>query len=147
MDWENAGFSLLETGKAEKLCDGETVAVIAAGPFANRALEAASQIEEEYGWSPAVYNIRYIKPVDTGLLAEVAQKFERVMTVEDGTVLGGLYGAVAEYMANLARPVHVTPVGIPDRYIGQGAQAELREECGLTSAAIKIEILKQIEKI
>ena len=147
VDWENAGFSLLETGKAEKLCDGETVAVIAAGPFANRALEAASQIEEEYGWSPAVYNIRYIKPVDTGLLAEVAQKFERVMTVEDGTVLGGLYGAVAEYMANLARPVHVTPVGIPDRYIGQGAQAELREECGLTSAAIKIEILKQIEKI
>ena len=147
VDWENAGFSLLETGKAEKLCDGETVAVIAAGPFANRALEAASQIEEEYGWSPAVYNIRYIKPVDTGLLAEVAQKFERVLTVEDGTVLGGLYGAVAEYMANLARPVHVTPVGIPDRYIGQGAQAELREECGLTSAAIKIEILKQIEKI
>ena len=147
VEWENAGFSAIEAGKGEKLCDGEKVAVIAAGPFANRALEAAVQIKEEYGWSPAIYNIRYIKPFDHDLLAEVAQNFDRIVTIEDGTVLGGLYGAVAEYVANLARPVHVTPVGIPDRYIGQGTQAELREECGLTSAAIKTEILKQIEKI
>ncbi len=147
VEWENAGFSAIEAGKGEKLCDGEKVAVIAAGPFANRALEAAAYIKEEYGWSPAIYNIRYIKPFDRDLLAEVAQNFDRIVTVEDGTVLGGLYGAVAEYVANLARPVHVTPVGIPDRYIGQGTQAELREECGLTSAAIKTEILKQIEKI
>ena len=63
------------------------------------------------------------------------------------TVLGGLYGTVAEYMANLDRPVPVTPVGIPDRYIGQGTQEELRQECGLTTAAIKAEILRQNEKI
>ena len=147
VDWENAAFSPVEAGKGENLCDGEKVAVIAAGPFANRALEAAAQIEEEYGWSPAIYNIRYIKPVDRDLLAEVARKFDRVVTVEDGTVLGGLYGTVAEYMAKLDKPVPVTPVGIPDRYIGQGTQAELREECGLTTAAIKAEILRQNEKI
>ena len=147
VDWENAAFSLVEAGKGENLCDGEKVAVIAAGPFANRALEAAAQIEEEYGWSPAIYNIRYIKPVDRDILAEVARKFDRVVTVEDGTVLGGLYGTVAEYMANLDRPVPVTPVGIPDRYIGQGTQEELRQECGLTTAAIKAEILRQNEKI
>ena len=147
VDWENAAFSLVEAGKGENLCDGEKVAVIAAGPFANRALEAAAQIEEEYGWSPAIYNIRYIKPVDQDILAEVARKFDRVVTVEDGTVLGGLYGTVAEYMANLDRPVPVTPVGIPDRYIGQGTQEELRQECGLTTAAIKAEILRQNEKI
>ena len=147
VDWENAAFSPVEAGKGEKLCDGEKVAVIAAGPFANRALEAAAQIKEEYGWSPAIYNIRYIKPVDQDILAEVARKFDRVVTVEDGTVLGGLYGTVAEYMVKLDRPVPVTPVGIPDRYIGQGTQAELREECGLTTAAIKAEILRQNEKI
>ena len=147
VDWENAAFSLVEAGKGENLCDGEKVAVIAAGPFANRALEAAAQIEEEYGWSPAIYNIRYIKPVDRDILAEVARKFDRVVTVEDGTVLGGLYGAVAEYMAKLDKPVPVTPVGIPDRYIGQGTQEELRQECGLTTAAIKAEILRQNEKI
>ena len=147
VDWENAAFSPVEAGKGEMLCDGEKVAVIAAGPFANRAFEAAAQIEEEYGWSPAIYNIRYIKPFDRDLLAEVARKFDRIVTVEDGTVLGGLYGAVAEYVANLARPVHVTPVGIPDRYIGQGTQEELRQECGLTTAAIKAEILRQNEKI
>ena len=147
VDWENAAFSPVEAGKGENLCDGEKVAVIAAGPFANRALEAAAQIEEEYGWSPAIYNIRYIKPVDRDLLAEVARKFDRVVTVEDGTVLGGLYGTVAEYMANLDKPVPVTPVGIPDRYIGQGTQEELRQECGLTTEAIKAEILRQNEKI
>ena len=147
VDWENTAFSSVEAGKGEKLCDGEKVAVIAAGPFANRAFEAAAQIEEEYGWSPALYNIRYIKPVDQDILAEVARKFDRVVTVEDGTVLGGLYGAVAEYMAKLDKPVPVTPVGIPDRYIGQGTQEELRQECGLTTAAIKAEILRQNEKI
>ena len=147
VDWENTAFSSVEAGKGEKLCDGEKVAVIAAGPFANRAFEAAAQIEEEYGWSPAIYNIRYIKPVDQDILAEVARKFDRVVTVEDGTVLGGLYGAVAEYMAKLDKPVPVTPVGIPDRYIGQGTQEELRQECGLTTAAIKAEILRQNEKI
>ena len=147
VDWENTAFSSVEAGKGEKLCDGEKVAVIAAGPFANRALEAAAHIKEEYGWSPAIYNIRYIKPVDQDILAEVARKFDRVVTVEDGTVLGGLYGAVAEYMAKLDKPVPVTPVGIPDRYIGQGTQEELRQECGLTTAAIKAEILRQNEKI
>ena len=147
VDWENTAFSSVEAGKGEKLCDGEKVAVIAAGPFANRAFEAAAQIEEEYGWSPAIYNIRYIKPVDQDILAEVARKFDRVVTVEDGTVLGGLYGAVAEYMAKLDKPVPVTPVGIPDRYIGQGTQEELRQECGLTTEAIKAEILRQNEKI
>ena len=147
VEWESAGFTELATGKGEKLHDGEKIAVIAAGPFAYRALEAALQIESEYGWSPAIYNIRYIKPVDKDILAEVARGFDRVVTVEDGTVIGGLYGAVAEYMSNLDDPLPVSPVGIQDRYIGQGTQAELREECGLTAEAIRTEILRQNEKI
>ena len=147
VEWESAGFTELATGKGEKLRDGEKIAVIAAGPFAYRALEAALQIESEYGWSPAIYNIRYIKPVDKDILAEVARGFDRVVTVEDGTVIGGLYGAVAEYMSNLDDPLPVSPVGIQDRYIGQGTQAELREECGLTAEAIRTEILRQNEKI
>ena len=147
VEWESAGFTELATGKGEKLRDGEKIAVIAAGPFAYRALEAALQIESEYGWSPAIYNIRYIKPVDKDILAEVARGFDRVVTVEDGTVIGGLYGAVAEYMSNLDDPLPVSPVGIQDRYIGQGTQAELREECGLTAEAIRREILRQNEKI
>jgi len=147
VEWESAGFTELATGKGEKLRDGEKIAVIAAGPFAYRALEAALQIESEYGWSPAIYNIRYIKPVDKDILAEVARGFDRVVTVEDGTVIGGLYGAVAEYMSNLDNPLPVSPVGIQDRYIGQGTQAELREECGLTAEAIRTEILRQNEKI
>ena len=86
--------------------------MIAAGPFANRALEAAAQIKEEYGWSPAIYNIRYIKPLDQEIMKEVVREYDRIITVEDGTTVGGLYGAVSEYVSVLDHPVSVTPIWI-----------------------------------
>ena len=147
VDWENASYETVQTGTGEKMCEGSGVAVIAAGPFAYRALEAARSVEAETGWTPAIYNIRYIKPLDQEIMKEVVREYDRIITVEDGTTVGGLYGAVSEYVSVLDHPVSVTPIGIPDRYMGQGTQAELREECGLTSGAIKAEILRQKEKI
>ena len=88
-------------------------------------------------WNPSIYNIRYIKPLDTDLLDEACRKHSVIITAEDGTVLGGLHGAVAEYVAEHHPSVRVIPVGIPDRYISQGTQEELREECGLTASQIK----------
>ena len=129
------------------MLEGEKVAVIAAGPFAYRAVEAAEQIRQEKGWNPAIYNIRYIKPIDTRLLAEVYENFDRVVTVEDGTVLGGLYGAVSEFMSAQEKPLPVRAIGIPDRYINQGTQQELRQECGLTVNEMKSVILSEYEKI
>lgn len=145
--WKEHEFSTLEPGKGELMAEGTDIAVIAAGPAAYRAAEAAAQVREETGWNPAIYNIRYIKPVDTGLLAEVAEKFSRVITIEDGCTTGGLYGAVTEFMAAQAEPLPVKAVGIPDRYISQGTQEELRQECGLTTAEILREIKAQKEKI
>ena len=141
--WRETDYSVLEPGRGEKLIDGEGLAVICAGPVANRAVEAALQLREETGWNPAIYNIRYIKPLDAGLLEEVGKSYDRIITVEDGCVTGGLYGAVAEFMAVQPVPVPVRPVGIPDFYISQGTQEELRAECGLTKDKIMTSILEE----
>ncbi len=146
-EWASHRAERLHEGRGECLVDGRDVAVVAAGPMANRAVEAAAEIENEYGWTPAVYNIRYIKPLDGEIMGEIASRFRVVVTVEDGSVVGGLHGAVAEYMAALENPVQVVPVAIPDIYLSQGTQSELREECGLTKEGIKAVILKECEKI
>ena len=144
-DWRNADFEVMEPGRGETLLEGTDIAVIAAGPFANRALEAALKIKEAAGWNPSIYNIRYIKPLDEALVREAAKSHKVIITVEDGCIKGGLYGAVTELLAS--DPVPVVPVGIPDEYLSQGTQEELREECGLTEGAIYRVIMAENEKI
>jgi 1-deoxy-D-xylulose-5-phosphate synthase len=146
-EWQEHKFTRLETGKGERLAEGSKVAVIAAGPVANRSLEAAQEIKEETGWSPSVYNIRYIKPIDKEMLEEIASRHERIITVEDGTVIGGLYGAVSEFMSSDERHTYVRAIGIPDAYISQGTQKQLRSECSLTREGIKAAISEEKKKI
>ena len=131
--WREHEYQALECGKGEMLLKGEKIAVICAGPSSYRALEAALQMKEEKGVNPSIYNIRYIKPLDTALLDRICSEHEEIITIEDGTILGGLHGAVAEYVAQHHSGIKVSATGIPDRYISQGTQQELREECGLTS--------------
>ena len=132
VDWKSHPFSDIQTGRGELLVQGTDVAVICAGPAANRAAAAALKMKAEAGWNPTIYNIRYIKPLDTALLDSAASSHSRFVTVEDGCVVGGLHAAVTEYLSSGADPKPVTAVGIPDRYVSQGTQRELREECGLT---------------
>ena len=146
-DWKTAGFETMEPGKGELLMEGSEIAVIAAGPSANRAVEAAMRMKEETGWNPAIYNIRYIKPLDGDLMHEVAASYRRVITVEDGCIIGGLYGAVAEFISAGENPIPVKAVAIPDRYLSQGTQDELKKECGLTAEEIYAEICAEREKI
>ena len=147
VEWKEHGFQKLQEGKGEKLMDGEEIAVIAAGPVANRAVEAAMKLMEKTGKNPAIYNIRYIKPIDTDLLTEICGKFSRIITVEDGTVIGGLYGAVTEFVSAQEKPLPVKAVGIPDRYLSQGTQQELKQECGLTTEELEMFFAKEFEKI
>lgn len=147
VDWVNAEFAELVPGKGEMLLEGGSVAVIVAGPVANRAVDAAVKMKEISGYNPAIYNIRYVKPIDETLLLEIASRYERVLTVEDGCVNGGLHGAVAEFMSAQPSPIPVEAVGIPDIYISQGTQEELRDECGLTVAALYRTFVSQFGKI
>lgn len=144
-DWKTSGYLTLEPGKGETLVEGSEIAVIAAGPFAHRAVEAAEKIRKETGWTPSIYNIRYIKPLDTDLVAKIAAGYKRIITIEDGCIMGGLHSAVSEFItsAGLLTPVKAT--GIPDRYISQGTQEELRKECGLTAEEIYRTIAEEKE--
>ena len=143
VDWENKEYSIMTPGCAETVVEGTEVAVICAGPIANRVAEVAEDIRQKTGWNPAIYNIRYVKPIDTDLLKSINEKFSSVITVEDGTVVGGLHGAVAEYMSSAPVQLPVKAVGIPDEYVGQGTQDELRRDCGLDKCSIEALILKE----
>ncbi|MBO5074977.1 MAG: 1-deoxy-D-xylulose-5-phosphate synthase [Bacteroidales bacterium] len=145
--WQTSEFEEYAAGKGEKLKDGEDIAVIAAGPFANRAVEAAEIVKEKTGRCPAIYNIRYIKPVDEDMLEEICGKFDEIITIEDGCITGGLYGCVAEYTAQRDKGISITPIAIPDSYLSQGTQEELRDECGLTTRRIAETIEGKMKKI
>lgn len=147
VQWKGKEFSLLESGKGEVMLEGRNIALICAGPLSYRAVEAALRFREEQGWSTSVYNIRYIKPLDCALIESICKEHRIIITVEDGTVIGGLHGAVAEYVSEHHPSVKVMPAGIPDRYISQGTQEELREECGLTSRSIYDRLMEVTENL
>lgn len=141
-DWRNSEFKRLEPGKSELLCDGELIAVIGAGPVVNRAVEAAGMFREKYGTSPLVYNIRYIKPFDTSMMDNIMDRCKAIITIEDGCLAGGLFGEISEYIATRHSGMWLSGIGIPDRFIGQGSQRELREEYGLDRDGIFAEMEK-----
>lgn len=145
-DWRNCDFSALPAGKSEKLTDGTGIAVIAAGPSANRAFEAALRYRSETGTNPTVYNIRYIKPVDSAMLDEAGKKFQTIITIEDGVTAGGLYGEVCEYFAGKGTRPEIIGMGIPDKFIEQGTQAEEQEECGIDPESIYMKISAEMKK-
>ena len=145
--WQSASYEEYVPGKGAMLLDGEGVVVIAAGPVVNRAVEAAKELKDKTGSCPAIYNIRYIKPIDEEMLEEICGRFSEIVTIEDGSIVGGLYGGVAEYVSCHHKGVYVTPIAIPDRYLSQGTQDELRDECGLTTARIREFLEEKMKKI
>ena len=118
--WQDVPFAELPVGKAETLLEGDTVAVVSCGPAAYEALRAA----EDYAGKVGVYNFRFVKPLDCEALDGIAARYERIVTVEDGTLLGGLYGAVCEYVLSRGYDIKVEGIGIPDRFISQARQTK-----------------------
>ena len=133
--WREPAFEELPVGKGRKLLDGKGMAVLALGPVAGRALEAAKRHKTDYWSCPAVYDMRYLKPLDPDILEEAA-KYKIIVTVEDGTLKGGLFGAVSEYFAGRADAPVIKAVGIPDRFMPQATRAEQMQECGLDTESL-----------
>jgi len=138
-DWMNAGPDPMEIGKGERLMDGEKVAVLALGPVANRAVEAAERLRKETGTGPAIFNVIFLKPFDTSILEE-AVRFKRILTLEDGCLKGGLFSEVSEYVASRGLDVEVACAGILDKFITQAPVALQKEACGLSTERIYSEI-------
>lgn len=139
--WRNAPMERLEPGKAAMLSDGEGVAVLSIGPIGVKAAEAVRMASEK-GIRAIHYNMRFVKPLDREAIADVCARAERIITVEDGAVIGGLHGAVAEYIADNGLSCRLTGLGIPDSFIGQGKPEELYSECGFNTTDILDTILK-----
>ena len=144
-DWKDAAPAPMEIGKGERLADGERVAVLALGPVANRAVEAAERLRSETGTGPAIFNVIFLKPFDAVILEE-ASRFERIVTLEEGCMKGGLFSEVSEYVASRGLDIEVTGIGLPDRFITQAPAARQREDCGLDADGIYSELKRLYQK-
>lgn len=133
-DWKRP-FQKLEIGKGRKIKDGEEVAILTIGHIGNYVVKACEMLEKE-GLNPAHYDLRFVKPLDEVMLHEVFQKFDRVITVEDGCLQGGMGSAVLEFMIDNGYTAKVKRLGIPDRIVEHGEQIELQRECGFDPAGI-----------
>lgn len=138
-DWRRYAPVPMEIGKGERLADGERVAVLALGPVANRAVEAAERLRKETGSGPVIFNVIFLKPFDAAILEE-ASRFDRIITLEEGSLKGGLFSEVSEYVASRGLDIQVTGIGMPDRFITQATVASQREECGLDAERIYSEL-------
>src|SRR3989339_266067 len=128
LEWKG-NYKKIEPGKAQLLQDGSDVAVLSLGPVGNN-VHVASEKAKEIGINIMHYNMRFIKPIDTDAIKCAAAGCKTIITVEDGSVSGGLYSAVSEYIATNSLNVKVIGLGVPDRFIEQGTVEELIGECG-----------------
>ena len=129
-DW-HCDFETLTVGRGRLLREGHDVAVLSLGTVGNDALCAAGQLQSE-GLSVAVYDMRYLKPLDTALLDEIAQRgYRRLVTVEDGVRKGGFGSAVLEYYADCGVSMEIKLLGLPDRFVTHGPVARLKKDCGI----------------
>ncbi|WP_428668469.1 1-deoxy-D-xylulose-5-phosphate synthase [Runella sp.] len=128
-------FEKIEIGKGRKVRAGEDIAILTIGHIGNYAVSSCAMLELE-GISAAHYDMRFVKPLDEALLHEVFRKFDKVITVEDGCLPGGMGSAVLEFMAENGYHAKLKRLGIPDRIVEHGEQLELHRECGFDPEGI-----------
>jgi 1-deoxy-D-xylulose-5-phosphate synthase len=120
----------IKIGTGRKIKDGEGIAILSFGHPGNFAAAAIRDVKAE-GINPALYDMRFVKPIDEKLLHEVFGKFNKVITIEDGTVVGGFGSAVLEFMNEHHYKADVKIMGIPDRLVEHGTPKELYNEIGI----------------
>ncbi len=122
-------FEELPISKGHQISDGSQLAILSIGHVGNFVTQAVARLQAD-GISIAHYDMRFVKPIDTELLHAVCSKFNKIITIEDGTIIGGLGSAVLEFVSDNNYPSQVVRLGVPDRFIEQGSLNELYNECG-----------------
>jgi len=128
-------FKKIEIGKAVKISDGQDLLVLSFG-FVGVNVKKAIEKAKNFGLYIAQYDMRFVKPIDEDVLRSVFQKYDTILTVEDGALKGGFGSAVLEFMADNNFASKVVRLGIPDRFVSHGTQKELQKECGFDEDGI-----------
>ncbi len=144
-DWLQPMQSI-PVGKGECIHEGKDLAILAIGPIGTRARLVAESLYEE-GYRIGVYNMRFLKPMDTGLLDEVLASYHKIITIEDGTIVGGLGSAVMEYAMEKGYRGRIKRLGIPDQFIEHGTVKELESLCGIDRASVTQSVLQMLEDV
>jgi len=138
-------FKKIEIGKGRKLADGNEIALLSIGKmgvFASRAVKSLTN----KNISAAHYDMRFVKPLDTQILSEVFENYDKIITVEDGTIYGGFGSAILEFMAENGYTAQVKVLGIPDKFIEHGTPEDLYKECGLDAKGIVSSVMHFLNK-
>lgn len=122
-------------GKGRVIREGEELAILTIGHIGNYAVEVCNQLEKD-AISIGHFDMRFVKPLDEELLHHVFSTYSKVITIEDGTIVGGFGSAILEFMADHNYRVQVVRMGLPDRVIEHGEQMELHQECGIDPSSI-----------
>ncbi len=142
-DWQKP-FREIEIGKARKINEGSDIVILTIGHVGNLVNEAILRLEAE-NISVAHYDMRFVKPLDKECLHNIFNKFNSLITIEDGTVVGGFGSAVIEFMCENAYKAEVKRLGIPDKFIGHGTQKELYKECGFDADGIYLAVKSMVK--
>ncbi len=134
VDWKKP-FKELPVGKGRLISKGDDIAILSIGHAGNLVKEAVDKLKKQ-NIRVTHYDMRFLKPIDETILHKVAGKFKQLITVEDGTVTGGLGSAVLEFFSDKGYSMPVIRLGIPDKFIDHGTQAELYKECGFDPESI-----------
>lgn len=133
--WKDVPMQEIPVGKGQVLKQGSKVAVLTIGPIGNTVMKAVESLGADAS-EVGVYDMRFIKPLDTELLDEIFKKYKSIVTVEDGSLRGGFGSAVLEYMADSGVALPVKRIGIPDNFIEHGSPQELYHMLGMDSQGI-----------
>ena len=143
-DWHNEMQSL-PIGRGRRLSEGDGVAVLSIGHIGNEVIEVVNSLAQR-GIKVGHYDMIFLKPIDEELLEEATSRYHSLITIEDGTVVGGLGSAVAEWITRKGCNTRLRMLGVQDEFVHQGTVKELYERCGMDAQSLEKAILDMLEK-
>lgn len=140
VDWE-CPLEIVEIGKGRIIKEGKDIAVITLGPIGNVAKRAIAKAEQQSGKSIALYDLRFLKPLDKDMLNCIGKNFKKILTIEDGVRKGGMGSAILEFMSDNGYNPVIKRIGLPDNFVQHGNITQLHEICGLDEDSICEDLL------
>ena len=142
-DWR-CPLEEVPVGKGRRIKDGKDLAIISIGPIGNTAADAIAEVESHTDKTIALYDLRFLKPLDQEMLTDIGHRFRHVITIEDGARAGGMGSAILEFMGDQELPTQVHRLGLPDEFVEHGSVEELYHIVGLDKEGIIQEIYKRL---